>query len=359
MSRWVLAFVVLGLVLAGCATMNGGGEGGMALAGMTGTVTASRTARRSGTPEPAEIYADMARAQRTVDAAASQQADAAATRDAFGGRLTATMAAENLRQMHQAETAAAMGTQAMMETRVAGERTQTAAAWWVGQTATREVWEVTVTADARHAGQTAAVALTRAANTQAALDVQQTADAGWVALVGTRQAVQAEVERVTGLAWGVLPLALVLAVVTFLILVGVWMGRREAGMPPVLKRDGRGMFGLVVHRDGKGRVVGYYDPGRNMGAVAQVGEDGRLETNAAVSPAQERTTERAQLVELVNGGLPGRAAPATGSFERATMAAGGGKGSGEPTGGEIEVVDAESVRVILDEVEGKLMGGVS
>ena len=302
----LLAFIGLWAILltAGCNEM------ASPLGGVRATPSATllpqyvRTAQAAEAAAQATISAGRAIQVQTgltatavslsmTQAAATQAALATATAQALSATATAQAAATR-----QAQERATATMQAMV---LAG----TATAQSLNATATMQAMNVAATATAQHlnavATEQAAAYAVRATATQAAIQAQATA------LAAAAEARQLEIEqqRLLNEAWAIARFLLVIGGAILVLGLGTWMVVQWQKYRVV-----RVAANKVLLRLGDG----WYDPDRNPYPIASLGPDGRPSLpKTPPDDMQERTTARAQYVELARASegkrLPRRSGP--------------------------------------------------
>jgi len=327
MNRIAIALLVLlGLCLSACEYAGESTANAVA-------VDPTRTRTRTVTPGPTEQYAVVLQAQATINTYAtnSQATAAVQTASAYGLTVTAIKRSDLATQEAQ---------QRIEQTRQAGFLTATQAAW-----------TVTVAAAAAASTSTAIARATDDANTQDKINIQKTADQARVNAYIVQQSVKSDIDRATGVAQAILPVALIAASAIVLLSALIVLVVRAYRDPNKLTRDERGLLPVVEVTD-SGRITGYYDPERNPSAAVSI-TDGVPAIPETVSPEQERTTARAQTVEVLSAGLPGQPRPQAPRMQppAATTAPGAGQhGAALP---QIQIVDAKALPW-LPEVQERL-----
>jgi len=236
------------------------------------------------------VHLQMQQAAATQNAfftATAQVAAWTATARAEESRATATARAE---EMRATATARAEATQAaiMQATAtaqaVALQGTATAQSIALLGTATAQAFEAQATTQAMHAQATA------------------------LAAEALRVDAQARREAAMAGAWAIGKFAVTVIGILVALALGVWLAVQAEAYRVV--RAARGE--RVLLKLGKG----YVDPDRNMHPVVLLGPDGRPKALPTAPDAQERTTARAQAVQLAQA-LPPRRAAARRALQKA------------------------------------------
>jgi len=342
MNRIAIALlVILGLCLSACEYAGESTANAVA-------VEPTRTRTRTVTPGPTEQYAVVLQAQATINTYATNSQATAAVQTASAYGLTATA-------IKRSDLATQEAQQRIEQTRQAGFLTATQAAW-----------TVTVAAAAAASTSTAIARATDDANTQDTINIQKTADQARVNAYIVQQSVKSDIDRATGVAQAILPVALIAGAAIVLLAALIVLIVRAYRDPNKLTRDERGLLPVVEVTD-RGRITGYYDPERNPSATANIGPAGVPAIPETVSPEQERTTARAQTIEVLSAGLSGQPRPTAPRMQPPAGITAPGAGQHGQALPQIQIVDAKALpwlpevqeRLAMDVESQDQEGGVS